>query len=124
MAQDLPKFQCRAEYILRRRHLMGFHKTEPSGDIGLDQLHILVLHMVLPLKALQATQHHYKAGIKIGASTTLPSCIFIIASAHIVVSMTVPLTTISICGLPCTQHEKYLQNKWEHFEQYKFIPFV
>ena len=40
MAQDLPKFECKAGYILRRRHLMDFHSPEPSGVIGLDQFHV------------------------------------------------------------------------------------
>ena len=39
MAQDLPKFECLAEYIFKRRHLRDFHSPETSGVVGLIRFH-------------------------------------------------------------------------------------
>ena len=39
MAQDLPKFECMAEYIFKRRHLRDFHSPETSGVVGLIRFH-------------------------------------------------------------------------------------
>ena len=59
MAQELPKFECLAEYIFKRRHLRDFHSPETSGVVGLIRFHDW--YCVQPsLSAVLLTEHAHE----------------------------------------------------------------
>ena len=69
MAQELPKFECLAEYIFKRRHLRDFHSPETSGVVGLIRFHDCLLQRArgrrpvpdtgdVPLARGEGQRHH------------------------------------------------------------------